>query len=84
MIFLIEYDRQKEKMVVFEKYKNSERVKAENKRLDIELNLNRRNIRHEVVLLEAVTENALKQTHRRYFNSLKISLRDITSDRSTN
>ena len=84
MIFLIEYDRQKEKRIVFEKYKNSERVKAENRRLDIELNLNRRNIRHEVVLLEAATENALKQTHRRYFNSLKISLRDITSDRSTN
>jgi len=27
-------------------------------------------IRHEVVLLEAATEDALRQTHRRYFETL--------------
>ena len=71
MFFLIEYDRQKGRMVKFEKFRNSQRVKAENQRFEIELNLNRRKITHEVVLLEATSQNALQRTHRRYFKSLK-------------
>ena len=76
MIFLIEYDRQKECMVKFEKFKNSQRDVAENQRLEIELDLNRRKVNHEVVLLEADTENGLRRTHKRYFQSLKESLKE--------
>ncbi len=70
MIFLIEYDRQKERIIKFERFKNSERTKAENMRLGIELNLNRKKVSHEVVLLEAATEKKLHRTHNRYFKSL--------------
>ena len=76
MIFLIEYNRQKELIVKFERFKNSERTKAESRRFQIELDLNRRRINHEVVLLEADTENGLRRTHKRYFQSLKESLKE--------
>ena len=76
MIFLIEYNRQKELIVKFEKFRNADRTKAENRRFEIELDLNRRKINHEVVLLEAGTESGLKRTHKRYFQSLRESLRD--------
>jgi hypothetical protein len=33
----------------------------------IELDLNKRGVDHEVVLLEAASEEALRRTHRRYF-----------------
>ncbi len=69
MIFLIEYNRGKGKVLTFEKFRTSERITAEKKRLELELNLNKKNVRHEVVLLEAATEKALKRTHRRYFES---------------
>ena len=71
MIFLIEYNRQKESIVKFERFQNSERTKAENRRFQIELNLNRRKVDHEVVLLEAYNKKGLKRTHRRYFQSLE-------------
>ena len=79
MIFLIEYDRQRERKLKFEKFKNSERIKAQKRRLEIELNLNRKKINHEVVLLEATDESRLQHTHKRYFKTLKKSLRDIAS-----
>lgn len=71
MIFLIEYDRRKECLVKFEKFRNSEREKAESQRLEIELNLNHKKVNHEVVLLEANSQNMLQRTHRRYFKTLK-------------
>lgn len=70
MIFLIEYDRQKGSMVTFKKFKDSDRIKAEKKRLELELDLNRKKVGHEVVLLEAAEESLLRHTHRRYFESL--------------
>jgi len=51
----------------FRVFEDSERRKAESSRLDIELDLNRRGVDHEVVLLEAASEAALRRTHRRYF-----------------
>lgn len=68
MIFLIEYDRLKGSMITFEKFRNKE--KAQKRRLALELELNRKNIVHEVVLLEANNADTLKQTHQRYFKSL--------------
>ncbi len=71
MLFLIEYNRPKGKLVTFKRFKSSDRTKAEKERLQIELTLNREKIDHEVVLLEAERENMLKHTHARYFESLR-------------
>jgi hypothetical protein len=69
MIFLIEYNRREGRIVTFEAFDDTARVEAEKIRLDIELSLNRRGVDHEVVLLQAASEDALRQTHRRYFEN---------------
>lgn len=69
MIFLIEYNRREGHIVTFEAFDDTARVEAEKIRLDIELSLNRRGVDHEVVLLQAASEDALRQTHRRYFEN---------------
>ncbi len=71
MIFLIEYNRKKGKIVTFKKFKDADRSKAGKRRLELELDLNRRGIQHEVVLLEAASEELVRKTHRRYFESLQ-------------
>ncbi|MBI5140911.1 MAG: hypothetical protein HZA20_01810 [Nitrospirae bacterium] len=43
---------------------------AEEARLERELDLNRNGIEREVVILEAASEEALRKTHRRYFEDL--------------
>ena len=70
MLFLIEYDRQKGQIVTMSSFPDYERVKAEEARLRLELNLNADGIENEVVLLEASGEDALRRTHRRYFEDL--------------
>lgn len=70
MIFLIEYDRNRGQIVTLTRFDDSARQKAEDARLEMELDLNRRGIEREVVLLEAETEEALRRTHRRYFEDL--------------
>ena len=70
MIFLIEYDRKQGQLVTFESFGDSDRKKAEKARLQLELDLNLRGIDNEVVLLEAATEEAVRRTHRRYFEDL--------------
>lgn len=70
MIFLIQYDRQRGRIVTLKAFEDSERLKAEDSRLELEVLLNRRGIPHEVILLEAKTEQALRRTHRRYFEDL--------------
>jgi hypothetical protein len=70
MIFLIEYDRPKGRIITLQRFKETERRKSETLRLEIELELNRQNVEHEVVLLEAADEAALRLTHRRYFEDL--------------
>lgn len=71
MIFLIEYNRPQGRIVTFKRFKDSERLKAEKSRLDLELDLNRRGVDDEVVLLEAASEEALHKTHQRYFKTLR-------------
>lgn len=71
MLFLIEYDRIRGKIVSIQRFTDSERRTAESTRLTLELEINRRQTAHEVVLLEAVDETALRRTHRRYFESLR-------------
>lgn len=70
MIFLIEYDRSQGEVVRFDAFPDSERRIAEDARLELEIMLNRSAVEHEVVLLEAESEEALRRTHRRYFESL--------------
>lgn len=68
MIFLIEYDRRKGELVRLQRFDDSERAQAQTVRLETELRLNREKIVREVVILEAVTEEALRKTHQRYFD----------------
>jgi hypothetical protein len=78
MIFLIEYHRPKGRIVTFKRFKDSERLKAEKSRLGLELDLNRRGVDHEVVLLEAANEAAVRRTHRRYFEDPRQIVKSAT------
>ncbi|MFI5374000.1 MAG: hypothetical protein ACHQ8D_05160 [Candidatus Rokuibacteriota bacterium] len=69
MIFLIEYDRRGGRIVTFERFSDSARAEAEKIRLDLELLLSRQSLDHEVVLLQAASEEDLRRTHRRYFET---------------
>jgi hypothetical protein len=75
MIFLIEYDRDRGRIVKIDTFKDSDRETAEQSRLNLELNNNVMGIDNEVVLLEATNEEAVRRTHRRYFEDL----RELTS-----
>lgn len=70
IIFLIEYDRLRGRIESLREYDDSERQQAEDSRLEMELELNRLGTEREVVLLEAASEEALRRTHRRYFEDL--------------
>ena len=70
MLFLIEYDRRRGELVLFQTFDETNRRIAEDARLELELRLNGLGVGHEVVLLEAATESDLRQTHRRYFETL--------------
>lgn len=70
MLFLIEYNRNQGEVVAIQEFGDSERQKAESARLELELELNRLGTEHEVVLLEAASEEAMRRTHRRYFENL--------------
>ena len=69
MIYLIEYDRRAGQIVICKGFEERDREKAANERLALELDLNRKHVEHEVVLLEAESEGALHLTHRRYFEN---------------
>ena len=67
MIFLIEYNRPEGEIVTFRVFDGADRAEADDARLEIELDLHGKKIDHEVVLLGASSAQALRQTHRRYF-----------------
>lgn len=70
MLFLIEYDRRRGQIVTFQTYPDTQREKAGEARLTMELKLRGEGIEREVVMLEAASEEALRKTHRRYFETL--------------
>jgi hypothetical protein len=70
MLFLIEYDRPSGTIVQLREFDDSPRHVAEDARLNLELSLNRQDIQHEVVLLDASSEEALRRTHGRYFEDV--------------
>jgi hypothetical protein len=69
-IFLIEYDRESGKIIDQRRFSDNERPAAEDLRLMWELRLRGKGMPHEVVLLEAPSEEDLRHTHRRYFEDL--------------
>lgn len=70
MLFLIDYDRAAGRIVRLSAFDDPKRQEAEEARLALELRLNREGVEREVVLLEAASEDALRRTHRRYFEGL--------------
>jgi hypothetical protein len=76
MIFLLEYERTTGELTLRE---FSDKRLAEDARLELELRLHSRGIEREVVLLEAPSLEALKQTHRRYFEDLPQLVRSSTT-----
>jgi hypothetical protein len=70
MLFLIEYDRSRGSIVQVREFDDNSRGIAEDARLDLELDLNRQGVEHEIVLLDAPSEEALRRTHGRYFESV--------------
>ncbi len=70
MLFLIEYIPREGRRVRYETFDDAERSKVDDLRFEIELDLNRRGIAHEVVILQAPSEEALRKTHQRYFETL--------------
>jgi hypothetical protein len=71
MLFLIQYDRRAGQLIKLERFADDHRLSASKARLDLEIDLRRRGDRHEVVLLEAASEEALRKTHGRYFEDLE-------------
>ena len=71
MIFLIEYDRSEGRLVTIREFDERQRREAEDTRLKIEVDDNGKHGDREVVLLEAENEDALRLTHRRYFEDLR-------------
>lgn len=71
MFYLIEYHRERGRLVRFDVFPTERRPDAEAARLDLELSLNAAGVSHEVVILEAADEDALRRTHRRYFDDAR-------------
>lgn len=80
MIYLIEYEKRSGRLATFKEFDNSQRLQARQKRLEIELELNRKGVDREVVLLEAESKQALLRTHRRYFEGIAGIVRAANSD----
>ena len=80
MLFLVEYNRKKGVLKTFKKFDDSEAFQAKKERLALELDLNQKNIIHEVVLFRANSEAEFRHTHSRYFDSLKIIANKMISD----
>lgn len=70
MLFLIQYDRKAGRIVTIQRFDDDQQSQADRVRLELELDLVRRRQKDEVVLLEAASEEALRKTHRRYFEDL--------------
>ena len=72
MIFLIHYNRSAGQIVNIKEFEEYQRAQAEDARLKMELDLIGTKDGDEVCLLEAGSIEALRKTHRRYFESLRM------------
>jgi hypothetical protein len=73
VIFLIDYDRTRGELSSIETFEDSERAVAENQRMEREITLHNKGLKREIVLLQAASEDALRETHGRYFADFTIS-----------
>lgn len=71
MIFLIHYDRRAGELILLRSFDDSDREIAERERLKLEIALHRDPRDEEVVILEAKNEEAIRKTHRRYFQTVE-------------
>jgi hypothetical protein len=71
MIFLLEYDRSAGRLINVARFPDALRLEAESSRLSLEIRNLKSGLAHEIVLLEASSEAALRTTHRRYFEALE-------------
>lgn len=79
MLFLLEYDREKGVVISLGRFRDADAAAANSARLDREIELNRRGVRHEIVLLDAASDEDLRRTHRRYFAGI-VELTSASSD----
>jgi hypothetical protein len=79
MLFLIQYDRRAGHIVRLERFTNDQQRLAADTRLELEIELRRHGQNHEVVLLEAASEEALHKTHGRYFEDVEALLAAVAS-----
>jgi hypothetical protein len=70
MIFLVDYDRRAGEIKTLQRFTSENRPAAIQARLELELAYHRDGVIREVVLLEADSEEAIRRTHRRYFENL--------------
>lgn len=83
MIFLIEYDRHSGIMRSLRTFPDEQRAVAEASRLELELSRRLVAAQLEIVLLEADTEDELRRTHRRYFETASELLNSATESRAS-
>jgi hypothetical protein len=70
MLFLIHYDRSQGKIVSLREFPDGDRNRASDERLVLELELGPTLTTQEVVIMEADSEEALRRTHRRFFEDV--------------
>jgi hypothetical protein len=71
VLFLIEYDRPSGSIIQFREFDAASQQLADETRLNLELDLKRQGVEHEVVLLDAPSQEALRHTHSRYFENFE-------------
>lgn len=71
MIYLIHYNRKASGLIEMRQFESSDQAIASTAKLELEISLLGSSLDSEVVLLEASTEEHLRKTHRRYFETLK-------------
>ena len=78
MLFLIRYNRAAGRIESLQRFEDGDRAAVSDARLAIEMELLRIKNEDEVVVLEAVDEEAIRTTHRRYFEDLESLTRPRT------
>jgi hypothetical protein len=81
VLFLIEYDPPTGTLLQLRILHDSERQVALNIRFELEFKLCREGVQHEVGILEAPSEEAVRHTHGRYFKDLAELVREWTTER---
>ena len=80
MLFLIQYNRHKGQLVEIRDFPDTARADASAASLELELRLHGQGIQHEVVILEAHDQAALRLTHLRYFEGVPAIAKSWLSD----